>query len=124
MSHWLLSLPPQTRLKDVFQANISVQNSQTGTINNTPYLSTPLTVILEQYRDLDKKIVEYHMRNERALDEFEFELRKRLEAGLQGLVDVEAIGLTSIVVGQEDQNGGSTSQGKLVLARKITELTC
>jgi hypothetical protein len=124
LSHWLLSLPPQTRLKDVFQANISVQNSQTGTINNTPYLSTPLTVILEQYRDLDKKIVEYHMRNERALDEFEFELRKRLEAGLQGLVDVEAIGLTSIVVGQEDQNGGSTSQGKLVLARKITELTC
>jgi hypothetical protein len=124
LSHWLLSLPPQTRLKDVFQANISVQNSQTGTINNTPYLSTPLTVILEQYRDLDKKIVEYHMRNERALDEFEFELRKRLEAGLQGLVDVEAIGLTSVVVGQEDQNEGSTSQGKPVLVRKITELTC
>jgi hypothetical protein len=124
LSHWLLSLPPQTRLKDVFQANISVQNSQTGTINNTPYLSTPLTVILEQYRDLDKKIVEYHMRNERALDEFEFELRKRLEAGLQGLVDVEAIGLTSVVVGQEDQNEGSTSQGKPALVRKITELTC
>jgi hypothetical protein len=101
-----------------------VQNSQTGTINNTPYLSTPLTVILEQYRDLDKKIVEYHMRNERALDEFEFELRKRLEAGLQGLVDVEAIGLTSVVVGQEDQNEGSTSQGKPALVRKITELTC
>ena len=64
------------------------------------------------------------MRTERALDEFEFDLRKRLEAGLQGLVDVEAIGLTSVVVGQEDQNEGFTSHGKPVLVRKITELAC
>jgi hypothetical protein len=122
LSHWLLSLPPQTRLKDVFQANLSVQDPETGTTSTVPYLSTPLTVILEQYRDLDKKIVEYHMRNERALDEFEFELRKRLEAGLRGLMDVEAMGLASTFGRHAGQNEGSASQGESKRMRARTRL--
>ena len=89
-----------------------MQDSQTGQMTSSPYLSTPLTVILEQYRDLDKKIVEYHMRNERALDEYEHELRQRLETGLRGLMDVEAMGSMSEKKAEEGQREQSDSQCK------------
>jgi hypothetical protein len=93
LSKWMLELPPQTRVKDVFYRNTSERDPLTGQLIQSSTPITPLTIILEQYRDMDKKIVEYHLRNEKALGEFDQELRSSLENGLKGLMDVEAMGL-------------------------------
>jgi hypothetical protein len=86
----MLGLPPHIRLKDVFQAEAMRRDPISGLVFTVPVLSTPFTVILEQYRLLDTKIVEHLERKDTALDEFELELRTRMEKGLKQLIDVDA----------------------------------
>jgi hypothetical protein len=93
---------------DMFQAHSTKVDPVSGIATTTPYITTPLTVVLEEYRSMDKKIVDYHTRNETALDEFEWELRNRLEKGLRGLMDVEALGL--VPLREEDKQGPFASR--------------
>lgn len=91
-SDWMLALPPHIRLKDVFQAETTQRDPVSGVISSVPFLSTPFTVILEQYRLLDSKIVEHLERKDTSLDEFEVELRNRLQTGLNQLVNMTSVG--------------------------------
>ena len=84
----MLALPPHIRLKDVFQAETIQRDPVSGALSSVPFLSTPFTVILEQYRLLDSKIVEHLERKDTSLDEFEVELKNRMQAGLNQLVNL------------------------------------
>jgi hypothetical protein len=95
LSDWMLGLPPHIRLKDVFQAETTRRDPITGMVSTVPFLSTPFTVILEQYRLLDSKIVEHLERKDTSLDEFELELKNRLQAGLNQLINTESAAMTT-----------------------------
>jgi hypothetical protein len=85
----MLTLPPHIRLKDVFQAESIQRDPVSGVLSSVPFLSTPFTVILEQYRLLDSKIVEHLERKDTSLDEFEVELKNRMQTGLNQLANME-----------------------------------
>lgn len=51
--------------------------------------TTVMSILLEQYRDLDRKTVELYMRAEKTFEEFQAELRNKLEAGSKKLDELE-----------------------------------